>query len=715
MAKYIVNGAKCKCTLSTSEGMLEVKSQSKIFIQNKLMATENEKTFLPNFISCNKTHPPTSCQPDITASWNNTKSDAFQSKQKGLLEDSNCTCNSGGKISIVDSKQSEPKIVIFGDYSSEPKEISKVYAKVRTLNDYSGEFGFDWIDVDPETTEIQKIQGVPFSDVEYFYKKGNSSQDLGDIIPVSQDKSGAIQAIQENYGLINFCDYVDTPFVLLKPGQEITLSVEVFFEGDAQDDYISITGDEYYDFDFVDEDKNEKTKKKKIVANEKLKLKIKCLKESFDKTYYFLHTGIKGPREIGGLSMMENKVLKLKFRVIALVSNEGNPSAKARALFEKFANAGVGEYLNKKSLNQGGYEVEIENQEMFNNLNNPDVNLDDYFYAFDKEDWKSKKYFDIKENNGITIETLFQNIEVNSQTISLDFVTIEEYNKTKSYSGGLIILADYNCTNDNTGAFSRTSPLNHYALMVYSTNTVAKDTYAHEIGHMLGLPHLFYDSKEKDAYRIARENILGNGKPEFIIINGKQVENPDCILSIDRQIQKSLSETINYIRKEVYARKSTLITQLLHSNTFFINEKNKQQINKTRIENLYRGQPDSVIVAGSGSNTQTKGEYLSICNKIISNYTKYTQENTSAVNQLNSLKDNDKIKNHKYDIYFKASHYTVILRETKIYHYNTINQIHSNYLIFKQATTKNIMDYNSDKTFYFHNQIKVMRDDLQNY
>lgn len=66
--------------------------------------------------------------------------------------------------------------------------------------------------------------------------------------------------------------------------------------------------------------------------------------------------------------MMENKVLKLKFRVIALVLSDNNLNEKAKVLFRKFKDNGITKYLNESSLNQAGYEVEIENQAMFDDL-----------------------------------------------------------------------------------------------------------------------------------------------------------------------------------------------------------------------------------------------------------------------------------------------------------------------------------------------------------
>lgn len=747
MAKYICNGAQCKCTMGTKDGTLEVKSQTKIFIQDKLMATENEKTFLPNFTSCNKTNPPTPCQPTIVTPWTSTKSNVFQSEHKGLLEASTATCTFGkGTISILDSKQSDTKNVIFGDYSSEPKEISKVYAKVRTLEDYNGEFGFDWVDVNPETMEIQEIQGVPFSDAEYFYKKGNSPQDLGDIIPVNQDKGGAIQAIQENYDLINFCDYVDTPFILIKPHEQATLSLEFFFEGESQDDYISITGDEYYDFEIKGGEKNGKTTKKKIVAKEQLQLTINCSKESLDKKYFFLHTGAKGPREIGGLSMMENKELKLKFRVIALVSNEGNPNEKAKVLFKKFKNAGIKEYLNNNSLNQAGYAVEIENFEAMDASK-----VDDYLYAFDKEAWGKEKYFAVdvkrtknvlgKDENGndIWIKEIQEgqlgdwivedgvdengNIKYKiKQQNDIDYITIDAYkkklnDKLKNYdSGGIIILSDLECTNITTAAYSKISPVDHYSLIVFADAIESKSTYAHELGHMLGLEHTFCDEdvlekrKKIDEYKIDPIEKLN------LQIEEEKIKNQISQTNKSPKPLKDQNKNTKEFKERGGVKKSTLIETIDHSNVYYslmIKKYNDFIHDKTNYSSY-----------NWGSEKLNKQQFIRKC-------TIEKEKNETYKNVNNAAKKNlEKYPNNKL-IDFKSPFYLLNEDVLKIYNdylnYKLIKEWQNatqNYLYFTKKSTLNMMDYSQitlqgkdtvEGLKFSGYQITIMRKDYENY
>ncbi|WP_278010485.1 hypothetical protein [Flavobacterium gyeonganense] len=408
----------------------------------------------------------------------------------------------------------------FGDEpeTAKPLEITNLYVKVRLNDNYNGEFGFDWVDVNPETKEIEKMQDVPFSEVEYFYKKDPANPLGGDIVEKSTDEIGAKHAIQDHYKFNPISKHVDIPYVLIKPGQSITLSAEIMlWQAEITDDVIAITGDEFYEFEIVGGEKEGKTAKKKLTEAGKLDLKITCLKAGSEKTYDFNHSNsTTGSHAVGGLTMMENKVLTLKFRVIALVSADGTPNEKAKALFQKFKDNDIKKYLNEKSLNQAGYEIEIENQLMFDQLDSTD--LDDYFYAFDKEEWGKKELFKenhvktrkklqisyTKDGKEVRTETEIQEIKDVISEDTIDYTTINLYkeklkSKSQIYNKALIVLADYECEKDKVGAFSRTFPLDHNALFVYSSN---KDggTYAHEIAHMLGLTHTFIREKNKKSF-----------------------------------------------------------------------------------------------------------------------------------------------------------------------------------------------------------------------
>ncbi|OOV16913.1 hypothetical protein [Flavobacterium sp. LM4] len=599
--------------------------------------------------------------------------------------------NVGGKSTITAKGGTT-----FGDKpeTAKPLEITNLYVKVRLNDNYNGEFGFDWVDVDPETKQIEKIQGVPFSEVEYFYKKDPANPDLGDIVATSTDPIGAKHAIQDHYNFNPVSKHIDIPFALIKCDQEITLSAEIIlWQGEIKDDVITITGDEFYEFEIIGGEKEGKTAKIKVTKAGKIDFKVKCLEEGSEKKYEFKHSNpVTGSHSVGGLTMMENNELKLKFRVIALVSSDGNPNEKAKGLFRKFKDNDIKKYLNENSLNQAGYEVEIEN---FDTMDSADV--DDYFYAFDKTDWTKKELFKVdhvKTKKHILISYSPDGKEISTETETkevkdvvsegtIDYKTVDFYNeklklKSKSYKGGIIILSEYESPSE-TGAFSRTSPLNHSILFIYSNSVEKKEDYAHEIGHMLGLPHIFYNQKEKNAFKNAKESILGNGELEFIFQNSVKVKNPNYKSGINKDI--SDANNYNYYDMNIFNSDKNTLTKYLNN---FIN------VYQVKLNTL---------------------NYSELSKK---NIQKHILENKNALKIIENITD---ISYREYNLtcHFLTTDFILHLKRYKMYLTDIIEQIKSNYLTFKQGSTNNIMDYDNTKLYYLHNQIKTLRDDSKNY
>lgn len=115
--KYVCNGALCVCDKGSAPGILDVKSQSNIFIQEKLMASDEDKTFKsPFFGTCaaNQNNP---CSPAIVTKWENPADNVSEGNKKALLETSTVKCTIGGNITITNTFQTGTKIVIFDNYS----------------------------------------------------------------------------------------------------------------------------------------------------------------------------------------------------------------------------------------------------------------------------------------------------------------------------------------------------------------------------------------------------------------------------------------------------------------------------------------------------------------------------------------------------------------------------------------------------------------------
>lgn len=130
--KYVCNGASCFCDKGTNEGFLKVISQNTVFIQGKLMATENDTTFeSPFFGGCSekKGNP---CSPIINSKWENPVNNVNGKNSKAILETSTIRCDLLGKIKITNSSQSRPEIVIFDNYS--PPLVTPLPKQIVSIN-----------------------------------------------------------------------------------------------------------------------------------------------------------------------------------------------------------------------------------------------------------------------------------------------------------------------------------------------------------------------------------------------------------------------------------------------------------------------------------------------------------------------------------------------------------------------------------------------------
>ena len=104
MPKHVTETAQLKCDKGTTPAPLSVTSQTFMYIEGKLQATEEDKK--PNvnikpFGVCSITH--SSCVP-APIKWQNTSIFEIDGK-KELLDNSTCQCSLGGKISVVKSAQ----------------------------------------------------------------------------------------------------------------------------------------------------------------------------------------------------------------------------------------------------------------------------------------------------------------------------------------------------------------------------------------------------------------------------------------------------------------------------------------------------------------------------------------------------------------------------------------------------------------------------------
>jgi hypothetical protein len=614
--------------------------------------------------------------------------------------------------------------VTFGDYKAPQEESDEkddlalqALVKIRlSATPYNGEFCFDWIDVNEDTAEIEKIQDVPFADVEYFYKAPlapKDKYDLGDMVEKVKDEAGAREAVKKKYpGLIQRGGkYTDVPYVQIKKDQQIELSLEVkISEGSPGTDEITVTGDDYYEFELVGGQMSGKTAKKKIAKDkEKIGLKIKCLQDGPKRAYKLFQDDGKTCAIMGGIVMLENMPIKIKLRVIALVAKDNTADSRARALFTTFKNSNITKYLNENSLNQAGYEVEIENQAMFDTIGA--ANLTDYYYAFDVTTWKSQNLY-----NDVTKQLLadYQKDTGKLDAVGakvyetvknqIDYVVIKEYKDSlkaagKAYSGGIIILTDCKYSDTTLGAFSRTSPLNHEALVVFSTNIADRSTYSHEIGHMLGLSHLFFETKEKEAYRNSRAAILGDSHATPVV-NG-------------------LKNTISRIKSTMTPFGTALSLTAIKND---IIEKLKKYNERRKLEMDEDIQLRKTVSLSSAhlkdfeliNRTQTKKQFFLILDNNIKIARDCIDDNKKVIAEIEKIVVNNYIQVNMKMNFLKKDEIE-LLEQNLDYCLAVLSQMHSIGIRFKKGTTHNVMDYSSLRAHFLAAQNYTMRQDHKNY
>jgi hypothetical protein len=229
---------------------------------------------------------------------------------------------------------------------------------------------------------------------------------------------------------------------------------------------------------------------------------------------------------------------------------------------------------------------------------------------------------------------------------------------------------------------------------------------------MLGLPHSFYTEKEKEAYKNARESILGNGLSEK---NPNGTNNDKYIAGLAKLLNELKSKNnIYYGWRNLKAIKQDVIDALLNFNiknqSYIDNQKRKKATDTAYY--IHFG-PNDRINYSDGTH-KTKKEHLAVYDKNIEEPNNEINQNKRALLELNKseVKNYDNIEQQ---MWFVKTDLVNLLKQNLDYCKEVINQTHSNYIMFKQKSTSNQMDYYNTRLRYLSNQIVIMRDDYKNY
>ena len=121
--KYVVEEAELKCSAGSTPAKLKVTSQKSNKIEQKLQATENDKTLMGNFGACALCNG-NACAPALQQ-WKVISSKKTIKGQKLLLDDSFIQCAKGGVVNITDPNQSVARL------GGADEELDKYYPKLQ--------------------------------------------------------------------------------------------------------------------------------------------------------------------------------------------------------------------------------------------------------------------------------------------------------------------------------------------------------------------------------------------------------------------------------------------------------------------------------------------------------------------------------------------------------------------------------------------------------
>jgi Pregnancy-associated plasma protein-A len=261
----------------------------------------------------------------------------------------------------------------------------------------------------------------------------------------------------------------------------------------------------------------------------------------------------------------------------------------------------------------------------------------------------------------------------------------------------------------------------------------SKSTYAHELGHMLGLEHIFFEGEQKKE-ALNKVNEIINYKKNNIkkceeeIIKGKKY-NQVSDENINPKPLKNQSKSLTTFSK--YSIKKQTLQECLNNTNNYIIERIKyrsEQINYYTVKLSDKKEHSSYSI---GEKKVSKAEFKeSLQSSLNINQTeKSTLENQLEANKLTLDKLTSIYHNNLHE--FQSEYFLTYEDKLKIFN-DFLNLklekewqlITSNYLYFNYKSTENIMDYGqvtSDgkdsvkKNKYLSYQITIMRNDYENY
>ncbi|RZK90952.1 MAG: hypothetical protein EOO62_34345, partial [Hymenobacter sp.] len=178
----------------------------------------------------------------------------------------------------------------------------------------------------------------------------------------------------------------------------------------------------------------------------------------------------------------------LPVRVVYLVKDGPGAATSLAKLQANFTKLGVAYHFNHFAFNQAQIQVEFEKTNQVHQL------------TFKQAEWAGK-YYDVAHNWFTDyLELDPKTGSVRQKTIFLDKIMADYVAKYETkggtpFRGILLIMTDIKKNPaDNQGGVSRVRPVDFRGALIFESSLQERETYTHEIGHALGLDHIFLDA-----------------------------------------------------------------------------------------------------------------------------------------------------------------------------------------------------------------------------